>query len=227
MAISIDGALGYTAGTTGQTSVTVNPTNVGDLMTLFVRVRDISISITDVTGGNVGTWSLVAATEDASRTATLEMWAGTATATGSATATISYSTAIGAVNVIRTLAKWTAGLGASTVWTLDDFGAIDKVTADTTIDYPSLDATGTGELYAGFCYTNGVGVAGSSPGFTYTNDTNSDQLAYNTSASGTVDPAATHSGAGASITVAGLFIASAGGASPDPLRVPIQTIRVP
>jgi hypothetical protein len=208
MAISLVSPLGYTAGTTGQDTVSVAPLNKGDLVLLFVRIQSTTITITGITGGSSTGWAKVANTSDSGRGWSGELWMATATAVGAANATITYSSAIGVINVLRTTTHWTAGLGPATTWTIDDFGAVDKVAANTTIDYPSLTAEGSGELYVGHCLVNGSGVAGATSGFTYANDTNADQIAYNTSVTGTVDPSATHSGSGNSFTVAGVFAAT-------------------
>ena len=63
--------------------------------------------------------------------------------------------------------------------------------SSTSVPFPNLTATGTGELYVGFSVVTDTATAGSTSGFTYDVTSDANVFAYDTNVSGTVAPTAT------------------------------------
>jgi large repetitive protein len=78
--------------TFGNNSIMINPVTVGDLVVLSMQLHTTGISITGITGGNVGNWHrAVAYTNTGTDTLYFEVWWGVATSAGPSTVNISYS----------------------------------------------------------------------------------------------------------------------------------------
>ena len=78
--------------TLGDNSITINPVKVGDLVVLSMQLHTTGISITGITGGNVGSWQrAVAYKNTGTDTLYYDVWWGVATATGPSAISISYS----------------------------------------------------------------------------------------------------------------------------------------
>ena len=78
--------------TLGDNSIMINPMKVGDLVVLSMQLHTTGISITGITGGNVGNWQrAVAYTNTGTDTLYYELWWGVVISTGSSTVNISYS----------------------------------------------------------------------------------------------------------------------------------------
>ncbi|MGH3188646.1 MAG: hypothetical protein ACRDOL_15510, partial [Streptosporangiaceae bacterium] len=78
--------------TSGDNSIMINPVKVGDLVVLSMQLHTTGISITGITGGNVGSWQrAVTYTNTGTDTLHYEVWWGAVTASGSSVVNISYS----------------------------------------------------------------------------------------------------------------------------------------
>ena len=78
--------------TPGGNSIAIDPVKVGDLVVLSMQLHTTGISITGITGGNVGSWQrAVAYKNTGTDTLYYEVWWGVATATGPSAVNISYS----------------------------------------------------------------------------------------------------------------------------------------
>jgi hypothetical protein len=178
------------------TTLSVSPTNVGDLMTFFSSPNSAT-SVASVSGGGVTTWTKVTG---------IEMWRGIVTTAGAATITVTYNNPAGNPNELAAM-EFTTG-SASGSWVVDASSAQYNSTASTTVTYPSLTPQSTKDLYVGYGSTGSTMSAGSSTGFTYlAGSLTSREGLYNNSVSATTQPTATQSSSGTSITVGALIAA--------------------
>ncbi len=185
--ISAVGALAAGTGTT----LSDSPQTTGDLMVLTVTtVNSTPPTVTSVSGGGVSDWSLAKrATDSSYADVDEEVWTGVVTTTGAGTITVALSGYADADDLMAQ--EFSAGAGAT--WALDTSGAATRTGSPW--DYPSLTASGTGELYYGVAVANNDSTesGGGTSGFTYlqSGQVLNDMLAYDTDASGTVEPAGT------------------------------------
>ncbi len=127
------------------TTLAVSPKTVGDVMVVGIMGQTLSVS--SISGGGVTTWKKAAQFQGAEGN-DVELWYGTVTSTGASTITFSWSGTLS--NGIEYCAQeYTAGLGSATVWAADKTGTVNGASS-TSVPFPSLTATGSGELYVGF-----------------------------------------------------------------------------
>ena len=204
--ISAVGTLQQGSGTPGRTTLSVNPQNVGDALVLMASINSSSITIASVSGGGA-TWQKSTSTFDGED---IEMWLGTVTTTGSSTITVTYSGTIGSTGVELDAQEYTNGTGASTVWSDDVVGNSHNDTSSTTVAYPMLSPTHSGEAYVGYAHVPISGAAGSTSGFTYVVTASGNKVvAFNPNVSSVSSPTASQSPTGTSVSVGALVIASA------------------
>jgi Ricin-type beta-trefoil lectin domain len=207
--ISSDGAPVYANGT-AMSSFQLSSQNVGDVFIGFIEIdaspNPTTTKISSLSGGNAD-WSNVAQFFG-SNGKDYELWKGVTTAVGADTVTISFAGSVAGANVETGFQEFTAAdYGPATIWTVDQHGTDDNSTAGTTIPYPSLTATGSGELYWGYGQTDSNGSAGSTTGFSYDVTPQQNVVAWDTSASGTLAPTAVTTSA-ATRSIAALLTAS-------------------
>ncbi len=196
-------------GTTGQTTVAVNPTGVGDAVVLGIRITSASVTVSSISGGGAGSSWTKLQSDNSDGVHDVELWLGTVATAGAANATITYSSAIGATPVEIVGQEFSSGLGASTVWARDTSGTSVNASS-TTVTYPPLTPAGTHELYAGYAVVVNVGAAGSTAGYTYNlTTTNNNIFAYNTNIGAATAPTASQNIAGTSIAEGALITATA------------------
>ena len=125
--------------TLGDNSIMINPAKVGDLVVLSMQLHTTGISITGITGGNVGTWQrAVAYTNTGTDTLYYEVWWGVATATGSSAVNISYSANVSQWAIELIADSFTT---ASTLpWAVVTSGGSSNPSA-TSASWPALKAT--------------------------------------------------------------------------------------
>ena len=99
------------------------------------------------------------------------------------------------------------------MWGIDNGPAISNASS-TTVTFPRLTPSGTGELYVGYDAVANTAAAGSTAGFTYSVTSDADVTAYDTNVTGVVQPTATQSPAGVSGGVGVLITASVAAAKP-------------
>jgi RHS repeat-associated protein len=198
-------------------TLSVSPQNVGDAMVLAVGVFSGSApTVTSVSGGNA-TWQKLTNTADSSTGTDTELWLGTVTATGSSNITVTYSGSVSSNNIELNAQEYTNGTGASTAWSGDVAGSSQNHTSSTTVTFPSLTPSASGEAYVGYGdETNDTG-GGTTSGFTYDATSDLNAFIYNTNVSSAVSPSATQSPAGESDTVGALLRASVGGSGTGPV----------
>ena len=86
------------------------------------------------------------------------------------------------------------------MWATDKTGTLNGASS-TSVPFPSLTPSGSGELYFGYSAVAGTASAGTTSGFTYGVTAEANAVAYDTNVSGTVAPTATQSPAGTSSSV--------------------------
>lgn len=208
MAITTTGSF-LNATSTSVSTITATVANIGDLCVMFVANVDNTITPTAMTGTNsMGTFSRIGPVGNGTIGASGALFWAKAGATGSSVLTATFSASLGTNG--RQFDGWmfTAGLGAGTVWTVDDQNTASNGSS-TTITYPTLSAGGTGELYAGCALPQLQGLDGATSGFTYNHDTTfTNVFAYNPNASGTISPTAGQTPAGSAVSAAVLFTAA-------------------
>jgi hypothetical protein len=191
---------------TAITTLAVTPQTMGDVLVVFAEAGTTGVSVSSVSGGGVSSW-----TKGVGFTGTggvdTEIWFGKVTATGASTITFAWSGTIAGHSTEYGAQEFASSLGASTVWALDKPGT-NNGPSSTTVPYPSLTPSGSGELYFGYAeVANGAGT-GSTTGFTYAVTSNGNSVTYDPVVSGTVAPSATQSPAGVSTAVGVLLSAS-------------------
>jgi hypothetical protein len=108
-------------------------------------------------------------------TVTQSIFKGTPSVTSAANQTIGFNTGTPALRIAWQEFSNTGGAG---VVTLDNTATVDTTLGGT---FPSITpAHGAGELYWCFAYDNGVAVNGSTSGYVYQQDANSNIMTYNT-----------------------------------------------
>ena len=153
--------------------------------------------MSSVSGGNC-TWKQLVGVSD---NPDVELWLGTVTSTGSLTIVVSFGNNFPTGSVSLAAQEFTSGQGSSSAWILDQSGSVNSTTSSTAVSYPSLTASGTGELYVGDVVTSKSPSSGSSSGFTYVPIGAKGEYAYNANVSGTQTPTASQSPAGTYVAV--------------------------
>ncbi len=205
--ISAVGSLANTI-SAGNSSLSVSPVTVGDVMMLAVEVGTSAVSVTKVSGGGAN-WRRIQAFPDASANRSVEIWAGAIAATGSSTISLTYSGSVSGINIELAAQEFSAGLGSPTVWAYDASGVVSNPSSST-ITFPTLTPSGSGELYFGYARAANTAGAGSTSGFSYDVTVNSNLVTYDASVSSAVSPTGTQSPAGPSSAVGVLMTAGDG-----------------
>jgi hypothetical protein len=151
-------------------TITIDPVNINDTIILHV-ISNGTAPPSGVSGGNC-TWVQIGNTFNGTVNVGFigAVYQGTAIATGSAVATVSFA---GTPTTIRNAAQeWASSTGTCmfiTQNTLDSAG---------TNTMPAITAT-AGELYSIFEFDNVTSTAGTTPGYTYEIDSNGNCLCFN------------------------------------------------
>jgi hypothetical protein len=208
MAITTTGSF-LTANSTTVSTINVTVANVGDLCVMFIANVPSTIAPNGMSGTNsMGAFTMVGPIGNSTIGAQAALFYAKAGATGTSTLTATFNSAIG--SNARQFDGWmfTAGLGALTVWTIDDVNTTSNGSS-TTVTYPTLNADGLGELYAGCALCQAQGLTGSTSGFTYSIDPNfTNVFAHNGNASGTLSPTATQTPSASAASAAILMTAT-------------------
>ena len=207
----------WDANGSGITTLSVSPTSKGDLLLLTATEHLNGQAITNISGGDVTTWSKVTYAFNGltgSNQRAVEMWRGVVTSLGTNNITVTYSGSPGSNEISAT--EYTIG-NSSASWNVDTAGTLYNSTSSTTITYPNLTPQESNELYAGYGYSDesnptmsGSATGGSSTGFTYktTATPANDDWAYNTAINGgtPTQPTATQTTSGQSLAVAAFIV---------------------
>lgn len=208
-AASISQVSSWSNSGTSITTLADAPAGKGNLLVLYSHATN-GVTVSGISGGGVTNWTKVAS-NSASGTGqgNNEMWRGVVTTAGAATITVTYSGAAGANEIAAQ--EFTMGSSSGT-WAVDTSGTAINSGAQTTINYPSLTASSSAELYAGYAWSQNTMSAGTTSGFTYAATSGGKFLAYNTNVTNGVatQPTATQSVAGNYNSIAAFIAAYAG-----------------
>ena len=160
------------------TTISINPTSVGNLILLHVESEG-SAPPASIQGGNCN-WQQLGTNFQGTTNAGINeaVFAGTATATGAANATITYTGNPPSVNI-----RGHEFYSSTGQWTLVSQAGLDSAGTNT---MPTLVPTAAGQLYAVSVLDSSTNVSGTTPGYTYLQDINSNGYAFNPSC--TTDP---------------------------------------
>jgi hypothetical protein len=181
------------AAATTTSTLSINPTAVGNLMVLWAVIASTTISASSVSGGNC-TWNAITgATSSGTGRNFVKMFWGKATSTGAANATITWSASATGLFPCTTAQQWTCtGVSGSTPWAVVNSGHLENV-AGASVVFPGIAASGASQLYAGLGCTasSGTGTSAGSTtgGWVWQTDGFSNAFPYNLSVGpGTVTP---------------------------------------
>jgi uncharacterized repeat protein (TIGR02543 family) len=202
------------AESSGLTTLTVNPQNVGDLVIFESQLHSQSITVTGVTCPKTGAWHLAERYLDTTNgVITEEIWWAVATSTGSTTITANYSASIATFAPELVSDSFTSA--SPSTWSLvaDSGAATGTPTATTAIAFPSVTSgAGADQLYWGYAEATQSTTAGATAGFAYSTTnppagnlvTSNVALLPNTSYA----PTASESPAGTNTSIAAIFLAT-------------------
>lgn len=191
------------------TTLTVSPAAIGHLQLITVRINNnFGFSVTNLTGGGCPAWSPIQVISGGDTDRRVEIWAGTVATAGSSTLTITYSSGVTTQYSNINVVEFSSSYGTATQWTVDTSTTNDTTVDSTVINFPSLNAAGSGELYFGLCCGLDQPSPGSNAGYVWEYN-GQDIFTYNTSVSGAgISPTASQSPTGVYTGVAALIIAS-------------------
>ncbi len=188
------------------TTLAVSPQNLGDVLVVFAQVGSTTPKVSSISGGGVATWTKgvqLAGSVGADE----EIWFGKVTTTGTSTITFTWSSSISGHTAEYGAQEYSAGLGSTTTWALDKTGTLNNASS-TSVGFPSLTPSASGELYFGYAVPANTASAGTTPGFTYSVTAEANVTTSDTAVSSTVTPAALQSPAGTSSSIGVLLSAS-------------------
>jgi hypothetical protein len=170
---------GFGAHVTGGTSqFSLTPAAIGDLILAEIaNVSNGTVSATALSSSNVTWTALGTPVLGTSHAWTAQVFMGTVTAASAATVSVSWSgTTPNTMEVAGQ--EFSSSAGA---WAMD--GAQGTLNSAGTNAWPSLTPSAAGGLYWGYAVNNGTAVAGTTSGYTYkaNADTDGDGMAYNAS----------------------------------------------
>lgn len=188
-----EGTDDYTNNTSGGTSFTVSAANVGDLRVFMFHEIQAGVHITSISGAGVGEFNTVTGVLTSTATngggwgtnSTIECWYGWCSGSGT-TLSVSYSASMGS-NPVRmyaqrfrpTLASKGPQCSYPSIQTQHSFN--DTNNSVTAIDWTSITARNYGtQLAVGYAFSGTSPSAGSTSGYTYTLDGNSNLRIWDT-----------------------------------------------
>ena len=181
---------------TGMSSFAISPDSLQNIYLMFVEIDpSTTVTVQSVTSSRV-TWTR--AVQVFSGGKDFEMWTGLPTSVGDSTVSFTFTGSVSQSNVETGRQQFKSSLSAPH-WSVT--GGWDAYPYGNTISYPALQVA-TGGGYWAYGKTTNVGSAGSTPGFVYDVTPQANVVAYSTSATGLVSPAApTLPGSGTSVGV--------------------------
>ncbi len=193
---------------TGGDTLSVSSPTVGDAWVLAVRVSNAAINVSSVSGGGAGSnWTKLTQVSDPTQNRDIEQWLGPISKHGPPEVTVHFSKPIAETRVELAAQEFAGSGGTSTVWAKDVSASATNDAASSTITYPSLTPSSSGELYVGFSRASSASAPGTTPGFTYESPSANNLYVYDPSVSSSVSPAASQK-AGRSLTAGALIEAS-------------------
>lgn len=155
-------------------SFTITPTTTGNFFLLTAQETHDTAYAASVSGGNCTWTTLVPAHFSAvSTTNTQAVFLGRATAAGSASVTVTYVGTTTDVNIMAH--EFSSSTG---ICRLDTYAILDSTGVTT---WPAPTPSAAGELYWALVYDLNTAIAGTTQGYTYFVNANTNGTAYNTS----------------------------------------------
>jgi hypothetical protein len=159
-------------------SLSVSPQADGDVLVLAADDDTWGVGLASVAGGGVASWARAgAAYYDGADDKTMEIWYGVVASAGPSNLTLTWHARVG--NVQLGVQEFSAGAGAT--WSTDAEGSSAR-------PFPSLQASGAGDLYFGMAFGWSDAAAGTTAGVSYDVVNSSLMFATDTSATGLVSP---------------------------------------
>jgi hypothetical protein len=150
---------------------TLTPSAVGDFILLWVTSETLADFATALSSSNV-TWTVLVA-HTAFTSVVQTVFIGQVTSASGAAVTITFSAGSPTLRIAWQEFSCTAGYAAVA---LDASGTVNAASNGT---MPVVTPSRAGDLYAGYVFDTGSGVAGTTSGYVYQLDANSNQYAYN------------------------------------------------
>ena len=167
-----------TSETFGDNSITIDPVKVGDLVMLSMQLHTTGISITGITGGNVGSWQRAIAYQNTGTDILYyEVWWGVATAVGLSVVNISYSADVSQWAIELIADSFTT---ASTLpWAAVTSGGSSNPSS-TSASWPALTSNSLADqLYWGASEEESSATSSPTPGFTASFTSHGNCFVYN------------------------------------------------
>lgn len=205
------------SGGTQNSSIAFTSLSPGDLIVAVLGGGDGSAAALATavgSGGSTGWVQLVASNavfQSPGFGGGVGLWMGQVVTAGADTLNATFAAAHSSTTYINCM-QFTTGQGAGTIWTPDHTGSQQNASS-TTIAWPSLTPTGTGELYIGGSVFANTHNGGATAGYTYKDDTVGNVDLYNPAISAVTAPTATQNSASTSGTVGALIRGQAGSAT--------------
>ena len=155
----------------------LTPATIGDLICVeVIQAFDVPTKVASALSSSNVTWTFVGSYEGSTFEGSAALFIGKVTAASTATVTVTWTGGTPGDAIAIAAREYSSSVGS---WAADTFGHIDSAGTNT---WASLTPAGSGELYFGYCYS-GSASAGSTSGYTYTIDSDSNCCAYNPSCS--------------------------------------------
>lgn len=145
---------------TGQTSFTISPVNLGDLLVVYAKVSSSTNYVTGISGAAEDGWIQVVAnfTDGNATPHTQNAWIAKATSTGSTTLTISYASSIGTTYSELVFQEFSVPNAINASYTADVQGNHTNGAANYSIGPTLTPSYSTGELLIGYARVPGAGT---------------------------------------------------------------------
>ena len=158
-------------GTALAKGLAVTPQTVGDVLVVFAEVETTGPTVSSVSGGGVATWTKGGAVRRDRRGRRRDLVRQDHHHRIRHRLLHVVELHLPGTRAEYGAQEFSAGLGANTVWALDKSGTTNGASS-TTVPFPSLTPSGTGELYFGYAQVANTAAKGTTSGFTYAVTTN-------------------------------------------------------
>jgi len=189
--VGTDRKSSFNSGVTVST-LTFTSINAGDMIHAIVGGGDGSASAVASalgSGGTTGWMQVLSPLFDSTFGGGPALWMGQVVTPGADTLNVTWSSH--SHTTYLGISQYTSSVAlANTVWTVDKVGTPTSGSG-TTITWPSLTPTGTGELYYGISAEGGTPSAGATAGYTYNTDAATNEYCYNPSIGAATAPTCT------------------------------------
>lgn len=154
------GVLKKSLSANGTTTLSVTPTQIGNCWVLTSIIASATIHISSISGGGATWQGPLCGPWAGTGTQQLEMWIGTITSTSTSTITITPTASTASILSSFNVQEFTAGGGTDIVWGVDGntqlFQGHQTNTANTVVQFPTLNPGGVNRLYYGYAQTAGT-----------------------------------------------------------------------